>query len=444
MFLVLRQMRWVIAVLVVLNTGGCSKKSPQPAEASRPTDIILVTLDTTRRDHLGAYGYDRPVSVNLDRFAEGADLYTRAYASSSWTVPTHASILTGLYASDHGAHAETAGDAFVQLRADVPTLAEQLRSRGYATAAILGAHTLAERFGLARGFDHYEAPTAQSLLASRRADQITRRALSWLDEQADDPVFLFVNYFDPHIPYRPPAGCHERFAPGVAHHAGISVDWLKRPMNENLQLYDAEICFMDEQFGVLIEGLKERHRLNDALVVVVADHGESFDLVEGMKHGHTLDEELIRVPLFVKQPRQRRGTRIEDVFETRRLFHTMLTAAKASPPEAAQAQDDSQEFAVSELWRGTPEQSNPVLRALVRWPLKLVVPPGDGSSDSRLYDLAASASEAADLAKKKSQERAALEALLGAWLADRKAVTGQPVELDPDMVEKLRALGYLE
>jgi len=438
-------MHWVIAVVVVLNTSGCSKKeSPQPADTSRPTDIILVTLDTTRRDHLGAYGYDRPVSVNLDRFAKEADLYTRAYASSSWTVPTHASILTGLYASDHGAHSELTGDSFVQLRADIPTLAEQLHSRGYATAAILGAHTLAERFGLARGFDHYEAPTAQSLLASRRADRITRRALSWLDEQGDDPVFLFVNYFDPHSPYRPPAGCHERFAPGVAHHAGSSAEWLKRPMNENLQLYDAEICFMDEQFGVLIEGLQERRRLNDALVVVVADHGESFDPAEGIRHGHTLDEELIRVPLFVKQPQQRRGTRIEDVFETRRLFHTMLAVAKAPPPEAARPQDDSQDFAVSELWRGTPEQSNPILRALVRWPLKLVVPPGDGSGASRLYDLAANASEATDLAKKKSQERVALEALLAAWVANRKAVTGPPVELDPEMVEKLRALGYLE
>jgi hypothetical protein len=129
------------------------------------------------------------------------------------------------------------------------------------------------------------------------------------------------------------------------------------------------------------------------------------------------------------------------VFEARRLFHTFLTA---STPEAVHEEERAQDFAVSELWSGKLDQANPVERALIRWPLKLLVPPGDRSADSKLYDVSADAPEATDLAKKRSQELEALEALLAAWVADRNNVAGSPVELDPEMVEKLRALGYLQ
>ena len=441
----LRSLLWVLLVLAALTVAACKKKEPPPTvEPARPSDIILVTLDTTRRDHLGAYGYERPVSPNLDGFAKGADLYTKAYASSSWTVPTHASILTGLHPSDHGAHS-TPSTGIVQMRTDVTTLAERLRDQGYATAAILGAHTLNERFGLARGFDLYDAPAGNTLLASRRADLITRLALSWLDEQKARPVFLFVNYFDPHIPYRASGACQERFAKGLAPHlGGRSVPWLKRPVSENLQLYDAEICFMDEQFGVFIEGLKKRERFENALIVVVADHGENFDEEKGIHHGDSLDEALIRVPLFVKRAQQQSGTRVDEVFETRSLFYTMLGASKAAEEEPPPIDELAEDFAVSELWRGKPEDANPVLRALVRWPLKLLVPPGDGTDATKLYDLSTPEAESTDVAEKKSDDKKMLEALLQTWVAERDGVSGAPVELDPEMVEKLRALGYIE
>jgi arylsulfatase A-like enzyme len=433
-----RQIHWVIALLAVFSVGGCSKTPP------RPSDIILVTLDTTRRDHLGAYGYHRPVSPHLDAFAIGADVYTRAYSSASWTVPAHASIFTGLHSSDHGAHMTPGSGMADRLRADVPTLAEQLHGRGYATGAIVGAHTMHEETGFARGFDLYDAPAGTDALSSRRADVLTSRALSWLDQQEARPVFLFVNYFDPHMPYWPSAACHERFARGVAPHGKTPGKWHRRPLDENLQLYDAEICFMDEQFGVLLEGLKERRRLRNALVIVVADHGETFDPVKGITHGTTLNEELIRVPLLVKHPGQTRGARVDEVFETRKLSQTVLAAAKALATEPAGDDDDAQELAISELWHGDPKRPNPVRRALISWPLKLVVPPGGVPGASRLYDLSASAAETTDLATKRAQERETLEALLAAWVARRDIVAGSPVELDPAMVEKLRALGYLE
>jgi len=438
MVLVLREVTWAITLLAVFGASGC------PRKPSQPTDLILVTLDTTRRDHLGAYGYSRPVSPHLDRFAEGADLYTRAYASSSWTVPTHASMLTGLHASDHGAHMSPGDGTPLQLRTDVETLGERLRKRGYATAGVVGAHTMHERFGFARGFDLYDAPAGEDVVASRPADLITRNALSWLDEQKGRPVFLFLNYFDPHLPYRPSASCHERFAKGVPAHGRSPLEWHKRPLDENLQLYDAEICFMDEQFGILLEGLRERRRMKTALIVVVADHGESFDPVDGISHGRTLNEELIRVPLFVKRPGQRRGNRVEEVFETRKLFHMLLGASKPKASEHAEDEVHTQELTVSELWRGDPDQPNPVLRALIRWPLKLVVPPGVTSGASRLYDLSKNGADMADIAAKRPAEREALESLLGGWVAQRGAIPGSPVELDPALVDKLRALGYLE
>ena len=441
----LRRLLWILVATAALIGAACKKKEPPPVvEPARPSDIILVTLDTTRRDHLGAYGYERPVSPNLDEFARGADLYTKAYASSSWTVPTHASILTGLHPSDHGALSDSS-TSIVQLRSDVPTLAERLSEQGYATAAILGAHMLSERFGMARGFDLYDAPTGTTLLASRRADFIMRRALSWLDEQKERPVFLFVNYFDPHVPYRPSGECRERFAKGLAlHEGGNSPAWFQRPVEENLQLYDAEICFMDQHFGLLIEELKKRERFENALIVVVADHGENFGGEKGIHHGDSLDETLIRVPLFVKHPRQTRGSQVDDVFETRSLFYTMLGAAKDAERDPPPKDEHAADFAVSELWSGKPEHANPVLRALVRWPLKLLVPPGDGADASKLYDLSTPEAESTDVAEKKSDDKKMLEALLQTWVAERDGVSGAPVELDPEMVEKLRALGYLE
>jgi arylsulfatase A-like enzyme len=308
----------------------------------------------------------------------------------------------------------------------------------------VGAHTLNEKFGMARGFDLYKAPAGQTEIGTWKADGLTRQALAWLDRQGDRPIFLFVNYFDPHKPYQPPASCHDRFAQGVLPDGHGSDESQQRSLDDNLRLYDAEICFVDEQFGVLMKGLQERHRFNDALVVVVADHGENFDPVKGISHGDTLDEVLIHVPLFVKHPAQTRGSQVEELFETRRLFHTMLGASKPSPSEAVQPEPRAQDFAVSELWSGKAEQANPVLRALIRWPLKLLVPPGDGSDDSKLYDLSASAPEATDLAKKKSRDREVLEALLATWVAGRDEVAGSPVQLDPEMVEKLKALGYLQ
>lgn len=417
----------VLAVLVPgIGLGG-----------SRPPDVVLITLDTTRRDHLGLYGHDRPVSPRLDALARRADVYTLAYAGSSWTVPTHASILTGRYALDHGAHLAAGSGLPQRLREGVSTLAEELAARGYATAAFVGAHTLNARFGLGRGFALYDAPEGEDVFSSRSAEVLTRKALSWLDDQGEHPVFLFVNYFDPHIPYRPSTACRERLAPGVAPHGPDPAAWHRRPMNENLALYDAEICTMDEQLGRLLEGLKERSRFKRALIIAVADHGERFDPVEGIVHGRTLGEPLIHVPLVVKRPRQRRGRTVEEPFETRRLFHAMLAASGSSA--ARRERDAAEDLLVSELWNGTVE--SPVLRSLVRWPMKLVVPP-EGAS--RLHDLSSQSGEEVDRAAALPGERAALEALLEAWLAGRREGASEPAELDPELREKLRTLGYLD
>jgi arylsulfatase len=406
--------------------------------SARPPDVVLITLDTTRRDHLGLYGHGRPTSPRLDELARRADVYTLAYASSSWTVPTHASILTGRYPIDHGAHMAGQSGEPQRLREGVPTLAEELGARGYATAAFVGAHTLNPRFGLGRGFGLYDAPGGEDVFSSRRAEVLTRKALAWLDEQGSRPVFLFVNYFDPHVPYRPSEACRERLAPGVARHGADPAAWHRRPMDENLALYDAEICTMDEQLGRLLEGLKARGRFKRALIVAVADHGERFDPVEGIVHGRTLGEPLIHVPLVVKAPGQRRGRTVGKPFETRRLFHAVLEAAGAVPRNGEEGEPE-RPLLVSELWTGSGE--SPVLRALVEWPLKLVVPPGKAS---RLHDLTSEAGEGDDRSAALPEERAALEALLEAWLARQERGVSEPVELDPELREKLRALGYGE
>jgi arylsulfatase A-like enzyme len=435
-----RRVRMGIAVLVGLAaTAGCSR------HASTPIDVVLITLDTTRRDHLGAYGYGAPVSPRLDAFAATADLYEHAYASSSWTIPTHASILTGLHPTDHGAHLAALYDPeapVAALGSEPVTLAEHLAAHGYATGAFVGAPLLDRRFGLARGFDHYDdAFDAATVATGRGADELTARALAWIRAQGDRPIFLLVNYFDPHVPYTRREPCYTRLAhasekPKRADHEGP-----RRPYAEPLRLYDSEICFMDEHFGRLIDALRARGRLDGAVVAVVADHGEAFGEHGQTSHGSSLIEPLIRVPLIVKRSGQDLGRRMAEPIEARSLFHLLLRAAGVPEPTGTPGRTDATPGVVSELMTGLGNGRRAPLRALIEWPWKLVVRPDGGG---RLIDLATDPGEDHDQWSARPELRARLEGDLGRWVADRSRVAeATPARLDPETRRRLQALGYL-
>ncbi|MFQ5668421.1 MAG: sulfatase-like hydrolase/transferase, partial [Candidatus Binatia bacterium] len=193
-------------------------------EAAIPPNVVLITLDTTRLDHLGVYGYQRPVSPEIDRFAREAVVYRRAWATAPWTLPSHASIFTGLYPTTHGARMnEKAGESMfgnrvTRLGESIVTLAELLRAAGYATAAFAGGPWLSPEFGLLQGYSvqHAGLPAGGRLLehtpnpkniwempVNRAADELTDAALAWLRSvPRRQPAHVMINYFDPHRPYQ--------------------------------------------------------------------------------------------------------------------------------------------------------------------------------------------------------------------------------------------------
>lgn len=310
-----------------------------------PPPLVLITLDTTRRDALGVYGAPAGVTPVLDELARQATVYDRAYSTTSWTLPSHVSMFTGLYPSRHGAGVRRAD----LIEPDV-TLAELLRDRGYFSAGFAGGTLCASRFGVGRGFQLYRDPDD----FETRGDRLTDYALAFLDEHGGSPpFFLFVNYFDPHAPLQAPEELKERMGvPELLEAAAGSPIWQRiaegregwsrvldgeAPVDDGLRdlaraLYRAEVAFMDRQIGRLLDELRRRGLYDEALIAVVADHGEL--LGEGGLFGHAarLDPELVEVPLVVKWPRQRAARRVPSLVTVADLFPTLLEAAGLEPP----------------------------------------------------------------------------------------------------------------
>ncbi len=300
---------FAIAVVCVL-LSGCSQPE-EPTLLERP-NILLITLDTTRADRLGAYGYAKDTSPNLDELAAESVFYTRAVATSSWTLPSHASLFTGKFTRSHGARYDAEGPlrlldaidgrpSWEQFRArglatDEVTLAEILAEAGYDTGAVIGGPWLKKVFGLDRGFAHYDDSKIGNV-AGRQADSMTRGALRWLDTVDGRPFFLFLNYYDPHGPYAAPRELVEKFLPpGTV---------MQRPPKTGKQvnaLYDGEVAFMDRHIGVLLDRLRETGKYDRTWIIVTADHGEILGEHNTRGHGTSLYEEELHIPMFLKYP----------------------------------------------------------------------------------------------------------------------------------------------
>jgi arylsulfatase A-like enzyme/tetratricopeptide (TPR) repeat protein len=268
----------IAAYFLVIRPGGGSVKLPRA-----PTyNILLITLDTTRADHLGCYGYPQAKTPYLDGLAREGVLFSRAYCPAPLTLPSHCSIMSGLYPVAHGVR-----NNGHDLPQGIRTLAEIMKGQGYSTSAFVSSFSVDSRFGIGRGFDVYD-DTFQSQLplksqnAERRAGETFARFSRWLDSNGQNRFFTWVHYFDPHLPYDPPPPYSEEFS--------------GHP-------YDGEIAYMDQYVGALLERLKEKGILDKTIIVVAGDHGEGLgDKVE-TGHGLFLYEETLRVPLIFYNPR---------------------------------------------------------------------------------------------------------------------------------------------
>jgi len=278
-----RAISGAIAILALAAAAagfaGCGEASP------KAWNVLLVTLDTTRADRLGCYGHGSAKTPVLDGLAAEGALFESAAAQTPLTLPSHASILTGVYPPVHGAR----GNGLYHVASEQETLAEILARHGYGTAAVIASFVLDRRFGLDQGFDLYDddaramtAPTPFSDPA-RTGPAVTHAALAAADSLSRDrPYFLWVHYFDPHAPYTPPPQFRAQFPEDLGGR------------------YDAEIASVDDSLGRLLEGLRDRRLLRHTLIVVVGDHGEGFPGPHAEEtHGIFVYEDTMRVPLIV-------------------------------------------------------------------------------------------------------------------------------------------------
>jgi len=316
-----------------------------PARRGTQPTIVLITLDTTRRDALGPYGGDATLTPNLTAFAKSATVYRRAYSTSSWTLPAHASIFTGLYPAKHGA-AVTSG----RLVSSHDTLAELLRDGGYDTAGYPGGMLCGVASGLAQGFQTYRQPRDRSVPDA----DLTDLALARLDRIGTAPFFLFVNYFGPHFPFTASEDAMRRSGADRARRAegrskkldglldGDGVVW-NRLVDHEIEATEADheairraylagVSDTDAEVGRLFGVLKQRGLFDDALIVVVADHGELLGEGGFYSHSTRLDDELVQVPLMVKWPGQSSGLVEDELVSIVDLFPTILSSAGLKPP----------------------------------------------------------------------------------------------------------------
>jgi arylsulfatase A-like enzyme len=238
----------------------------------RGANMLLVTLDTTRADHVGCYGYAGAETPALDALARDGVVFEQCITPTAFTLPSHSSIMTGMYPPFHGVRVN-GGAALADVHS---TLAERLAAGGYRCGAFVGAFVLDGRWGLGQGFDHYDdefeiGPDQRLDLVSvqRPADQVVDAAVDWLATESDHPFFTWVHLYDPHTPYEPPEPYRSRFE-----HGGLRT------------LYDGEIAFADSQVGRLLDWMDTRGLAGDTIVVVVGDHGEGLGSHGESYHGY--------------------------------------------------------------------------------------------------------------------------------------------------------------
>jgi arylsulfatase A-like enzyme/predicted Zn-dependent protease len=397
----------------------------QLRSAPRPLDVVLITMDTTRADKLGAFGGDPGTTPVLDALARRGVVFEKAYSHVPLTLPSHASLMTGLTPARTGVHDNI---SFV-LDAAPPTLAELFSGRGYRTAAFVSSLILEYRFGLNRGFQQYDDQVSEGEgeeeLPQRRGDHTVDRALSWLQSESSKPVFLWVHLYDPHDPYEPPEPFASRFKG-------------KR--------YDGEIAFMDAQIGRLLAAVAGRGR--HAVIAAVADHGESLGEHQEPTHGFFVYEATQRVPLILSLPGYLPSNiRVDPVVRMVDVMPTLLEIAGLPTPGGL----DGQSLLPLVTGRTTVSPGPAYLEAYTPrfwWGAKEVL--GLRTDDwlfvqaprPELYDVVSDPAETLNLASSKPAEREKL----GSMLKDLSAkgdLFANRTSVDDETARRLQALGYV-
>jgi arylsulfatase A-like enzyme len=470
----------VLAPVLALLLGACG--SEPPAGKS----ILVITMDTTRADHLGSYGSPMDLTPNVDALAARGVLFEQVHAPMPQTLPSHATMFTGLPPRQHLALENT-----YQLDSRFRTLAELVQERGYATGAFIGALVLDDETGIQQGFEHYDIPggawneNREGHPPQRTAEEVTQAALRWSETlDPDRPFLMWAHYYDPHGDQR------GGFQPPARHRKQINMKEIRERVRNSGKFppeldtpagradlaefwagYAAEVRYTDEQIGRLLEGLEEQGLMEDTIVVVTGDHGEGL-YEHGIKaHGVYVWEEMHRVPLILTHPGGlKAGSRVDGPVFLQDLLPTLERMALDEEP--VQGGGDLGMDLWAPVMAGDSLPSRPVflerphfdedrvrrrlngvdipknaaygfLTAVIQEDMKLIRHP-DGTL--LLFDLRSDPGEQLDLADDPDHEqlRDRLAGLLDAWMSQNKVgLPGEDIQISPERWETLRKLGYV-
>ena len=312
-FLVLLLVLTIAAIAVSL--WGCFTASPKDIR-----HVILISIDTCRADYLSCYGYPNETTPNIDAIAREGVLFKKVVAPVPLTFPSHCSMLTGTIPPFHQVH----DNADSELRPASVTIAEIMQHNGYKTGAIVSTFILDSMLGMNQGFgyynDDYEHEKKDDIDNGRRAEEASRLACEWLEKSAGEKFFLFLHYFDPHIPYIPPEPFATRFADNS---------------------YAGEIAYTDHCIGQVIKKLKDLRLYDSTLIIITSDHGEMLGEHGEIEHGYFIYESAIKVPLIMKFPGRPQGKSInDDVVGLIDIVPTICSFAGVSNPSHADVQGE--------------------------------------------------------------------------------------------------------
>lgn len=416
-------------------------REPDPIPATSPPrkpNLILITLDTLRADALGTYGQLQKPSPHMDQLAKEGVTFEYAMTTNPETLPSHASILTGQWPHHHGVRANA---GFILPDAEL-TLAEILKESGYRTAAEIAAPVLRKETRITQGFTHQRGALSRNVELkqvptqhdsekpkTRDGSDITNRAIEFMKRYGNDPFFLWLHYFDPHNPYYPPRSFRNRFRDNP---------------------YLAEVAYVDQQIGRLLQGLKELDLDEDTIVVLTADHGEGLNEHGEPTHSYFVYNSTMRVPLILWAPdRVEGGKRISALARTVDILPTVLELLDISAPEEIdgrsllplieETEDSDTRHAYGEATRFAATFGLPTLRYLSKGDWKYI-----HKTNPELYNVKEDPNELVNLADQHPERVAAMRGQLETLLiANPTGVDPAQTEIDAQIAAELIALGYV-
>ena len=440
---------WIPSLLLGLlaGCGGDESGSPLPDE---PSNIVLVTIDTLRTDRVGVHGSELRLTPHIDELGRRSAVFDHAITPIATTTPAHASVFTGLYPRLHGVRWN--GD---RLSDDYQTLAERLVDAGYETAAFIGLPGMIVRGNLGQGFQT-ASDTAESALEVRPGIEVNLLALRWLEEPRKEPFFLWVHYYEVHSPYRLTQHARRHlgsYAGPLADGATVEefYSYGKPELPATLEnrealtaLYDGEVVEADRLVGNVVSELRNQGRLDNTVIIVTSDHGQLLGEHERVGHGFQVWEEVLRVPLIVHDPYATEPRRVGRRVGLIDLFPTILEYARLPAPEDALGRSlvgdihgdvVEEPFLLAEICTGREEKGTV---AVMRGRLKVVV----SNDGTQAFDLEEDPFEGNPLGGDRPPIFQRLEEVGETHRTFETSGTALE-DLDPEMLEHLRSLGYV-